>query len=377
VDKREAHKIRVAILFGGCSEEHGVSVKSASEIAANIDCEKYEPIYIGITKSGIWKMCEKPCAEWESGDCRRAVLSPDRKTRGVLAYGKRGYEILPVDAVFPVLHGRFGEDGAIQGLLELSGVPYVGCDIQSSALCMDKSLAYLAAQNAGIATPEFWIADANDGLAVDCIAAEAAQSSHGICQRFAGANRVRSVEERFAYPVFVKPARSGSSFGVKKVSGADELPAAIESARQYDSKVLIEQAVSGCEVGCAVMGNDYSALIVGEVDQIRLTHGFFHIHQEAEPEKGSENAAITVPADLPARERERIRETAKIIYKALGCRGLARVDMFLQEDGRIVLNEVNTMPGFTSYSRYPRMMAAAGIALPELIDRLIGLALEG
>jgi D-alanine--(R)-lactate ligase len=164
---------------------------------------------------------------------------------------------------------------------------------------------------------------------------------------------------------------------VKKASGADELPAAIESARQYDSKVLIEQAVSGCEVGCAVMGNDYSALIVGEVDQIRLSHGFFHIHQETEPEKGSENAASTVPADLPDSERERIRETAKIIYKALGCRGLAREDMFLQEDGRIVLNEVNTLPGFTSYSRYPRMMAAAGIALPELIDRLIELAMEG
>jgi len=229
----------------------------------------------------------------------------------------------------------------------LSGIPYVGCDVGSSAICMDKSLAYLVVKAAGIATPEFWIVNENDKRAAD----------------------------KFTYPVFVKPARSGSSFGVKKVSGADELDAAIELARQYDSKILIEQAISGCEVGCAVMGNG-SDLIVGEVDQIRLMHGFFRIHQETAPEKGSENAVITVPADLPVEERERIQETAKTIYNALGCRGLARVDIFLQEDGRIVLNEVNTLPGFTSYSRYPRMMAAAGITLPELIERLIALALE-
>jgi len=230
----------------------------------------------------------------------------------------------------------------------LSGIPYVGCDIQSSAICMDKSLAYIIAKNAGIATPEFWIINKNDKPATDA----------------------------FTYPVFVKPARSGSSYGVTKVNGADELDAAIESARQYDSKILIEQAVLGYEVGCAVLGNS-SELIVGEVDQIRLRHGIFRIHQEADPEKGSENAVITVPADLSAEERGRIQETAKKIYKALGCRGLSRVDMFLQDNGRIVLNEVNTLPGFTSYSRYPRMMAAAGITLPELIDRLIVLALKG
>ncbi len=209
-------------------------------------------------------------------------------------------------------------------------------------------MTYIVAKNAGIATPAFWVINKDD----------------------------RPVAATFTYPVFVKPARSGSSFGVKKVNSADELDYAIESARQYDSKILIEQAVSGCEVGCAVLGNS-AALVVGEVDQIRLQYGIFRIHQEVEPEKGSENAVITVPADLSAEERGRIQETAKKIYKALGCRGLARVDMFLQDNGRIVLNEVNTLPGFTSYSRYPRMMAAAGIALPELIDRLIVLALKG
>jgi D-alanine--(R)-lactate ligase len=341
-------RIKVAVLFGGCSEEHDVSVKSAIEIAAGMDCEKYEPLYIGVTKSGVWKMCEKPRVKWEDGDCLPAILSPDRKMRGLLVKKGRGYEICPVDAVFPVLHGRFGEDGAAQGLFELAGIPYVGCDVPSSALCMDKSLAYAVAKNIGVATPEFRVVNANDQPAANA----------------------------FSYPVFVKPARSGSSFGVKKAGGAEELAAAIESARQYDGKILIEQAVSGCEIGCAVMGSG-SELTVGEVDQIRLAHGIFRIHQEAAPEKGSENAVITVPADLPGAERRRIQETAKKIYTALGCGGLARVDMFLEDGGRIVLNEVNTLPGFTSYSRYPRMMAAAGIALPELIDRLIELALKG
>jgi D-alanine--(R)-lactate ligase len=162
---------------------------------------------------------------------------------------------------------------------------------------------------------------------------------------------------------------------VTRVECADELDAAISTAREYDSKVVIEQAISGSEVGCAVLGNG-ADLFVGAVDRIELSHGFFRIHQEAEPEQGSENAVVTVPADLPADKREEIRATAKTIYMTLGCEGLARVDMFLQEDGRIVLNEVNTLPGFTSYSRYPRMMAAAGLGRSELIDRLISLAME-
>jgi D-alanine--(R)-lactate ligase len=251
-----------------------------------------------------------------------------------------------IDAVFPVLHGKSGEDGAVQGLLELSGIPYVGCDIQSSAICMDKSLAYVVARNGGIDTPAFSVLD--------------------------GASTAAPNE--LAYPVFVKPARSGSSFGVTRVDCADRLDAAISAAREYDGKVLIEQAIFGSEVGCAVLGNG-SDLFVGEVDQITLLHGIFRIHQEADPEQGSENAVVTVPANLPAEKREEIRATAKTIYMTLGCEGLARVDMFLQEDGRVVLNEVNTLPGFTSYSRYPRMMAAAGIRLSELIDRLISLAM--
>jgi D-alanine--(R)-lactate ligase len=333
---------RVAILFGGCSEEHDVSVKSAMEVAASIDTQKYEPFYIGITKSGVWKMCERPHPAWDGGTGRRAVISPDRETHGLLVGARGESRAVHIDAVFPVLHGKSGEDGAVQGLLELSGIPYVGCDIQSSAICMDKSLAYVVAKNAGIDTPAFWVLD---GAAV-------------------------GAPNELAYPVFVKPARSGSSFGVTRVECAEGLDAAISAAREYDSKVLIEQAILGTEVGCAVLGHG-SELIVGEVDQITLRHGIFRIHQEDEPEQGSENAVVTVPANLPREQREQIGATAKSIYRAFGCKGLARVDMFLEADGRIVLNEVNTLPGFTTYSRYPRMMAAAGLGLPELIDRLI------
>jgi D-alanine---(R)-lactate ligase len=355
-------RLKVGIVFGGCSEEHAISVKSAQEVANNLDIEKYEPFYIGITKSGAWKLCDglvrgpegtPLIANWENGSCRPAALSPDRSVHGLLVLEQGQYETIRLDMVFPVLHGKLGEDGAMQGLLELSGIPYVGCDVQSSALCMDKSLAYIVARSAGIATPNFWTVGANENIDPD----------------------------RLTYPVFVKPARSGSSFGVSKVSRKEELLSAVETARQYDSKVLIEEAVVGSEVGCAILGND-TDLIAGEVDRISLSHGFFRIHQESEPESGSDNSTAIVPADISAESRLLVQETAKALYRALGCRGLSRVDMFLTDERRfghgiVVLNEVNTLPGLTSYSRYPRMMAAAGLPLAEVIDRIISLTLTG
>ncbi|HKR81691.1 MAG TPA: D-alanine--(R)-lactate ligase [Candidatus Saccharimonadales bacterium] len=339
-------KLKIAIIFGGCGEEHPVSVKSAGEVAKNLDTEKYEPFYIGITKDGAWKLCDGPSANWENSG-RPAILSPDQSVHGLLVLEQGAYKTIPLDVVLPVLHGKQGEDGAIQGLLELSGIPYAGCDIQSSALCMDKSLAYTVVRNAGIATPNFWIIMAGDNPNGD----------------------------RFTYPVFVKPARSGSSFGVSKVSRKEELQNAVETARQYDTKVLVEEAVVGSEVGCAVLGNG-SDLMVGEPDQITLSHGFFRIHQEDNPESGSENSSITVPANISTEARTLVQKTAKAIYSALGCRGLSRVDMFLKEDGTVMLNEVNTLPGMTSYSRYPRMMAAAGLPFTEVIDRIVALAME-
>lgn len=212
---------------------------------------------------------------------------------------------------------------------------------------MDKSLAYVVAGNAGVATPRFWTVEANAHVPPD----------------------------RLTYPVFVKPARSGSSFGVSKVSRTEELSNAVETARRYDTKVLIEEAVAGSEVGCAILGNG-AELTVGEPDRIALSHGFFRIHQEDQPELGSENATFVVPADISPAARELVHETARTVYRALGCRGLSRVDMFLKEDGEVVLNEVNTLPGLTSYSRYPRMMAAAGLSLADVIDRIVSLALN-
>jgi D-alanine--(R)-lactate ligase len=267
---------------------------------------------------------------------------------GLLVLEEGRYEAIRLDVVLPVLHGKLGEDGAIQGLLELSGLPYVGCDVQSSALCMDKALEYLVARTAGVATPVFRTLSADEDIDAD----------------------------RLAYPVFVKPARSGSSFGVSKVDRGQDLSSAIATARRYDSKVLIEEAVVGREVGCAMVGNA-SAVMAGEPDRVSLSHGFFRIHQEEQPELGSENATFVVPADISAEARTRVLETARVLYRALGCRGLARVDLFLKDDGTVVLNEVNTLPGMTSYSRYPRMMAAAGLSMADVIDRLVALALSG
>jgi D-alanine--(R)-lactate ligase len=213
---------------------------------------------------------------------------------------------------------------------------------------MDKSLTYLVARAAGIATPRLRIVAAGEEIDLG----------------------------ELACPVFVKPARSGSSFGVAKVARAADLPAAVEAARRYDSKVLIEEAVTGSEVGCAILGSG-TELLAGAVDRIALSHGFFRIHQEAEPERGSDNSTVTVPAEIPDAARALVQATAKTVYRALGCSGLARVDMFLLEDGGVVLNEVNTLPGLTSYSRYPRMMAAAGLPLSEVLDRIVALALAG
>jgi D-alanine--(R)-lactate ligase len=341
------NRLRVGILFGGRSEEHPISVKSARQVAANLDLDKYEPFWVGITTAGEWRLCEGPAAGWEDHG-RPATLSPDRRAGGLLVLADGGNEVLPLDLVFPILHGRFGEDGAVQGLLELSGIPYIGCDIQSSALCMDKSLAYIVARSAGIVTPRFQVLTADDAPDLG----------------------------ELTYPVFVKPARSGSSFGVSKVAHAEELAGAVVAARRYDSKVLVEQAVPGSEVGCAILGNG-PQLIAGEVDRIELSHGFFRIHQESAPETGSDNATFVVPADIPEESRQLVQDTAKRIYRALGCSGLARVDMFLTTDGTVVLNEVNTLPGMTSYSRYPRMMEAAGLSLRQVIDVLVLTAMDG
>ncbi len=341
-------RLKLGVIFGGAGEEHPISVKSALEVARHLDQTRYEPFWIGITRAGAWRLCDGPAAGWDGAGGRPALLSADASVHGLLCFDGHQHTTTRLDAVLPVLHGRLGEDGAIQGLLELSGIPYVGCDIQSSAVCMDKALTYTVVKAAGIATPNFWKVGPDDRLD----------------------------PARFAYPVFVKPARSGSSFGVSKVADARELAAAVQAASEYDTKVLVEEAVVGSEVGCAIFGSG-TELLAGEVDRISLTHGFFRIHQEHRPETyGSDNATFIVPADISPQARTLVQETAKAVYSALGCSGLARVDMFLTADGSVILNEVNTLPGLTSYSRYPRMMAAAGLPLDEVLDRLVSLALS-
>lgn len=348
-------KLTVAVLFGGCSEEYGISLKSAYTIITHLDRQKYEPLMIGISREGEWLKYEGPVSSilqdsWqEEPCCRPAILSPDRHNLGLWELTEKEIRHIPVDVVFPVLHGKYGEDGTLQGLLELSGIPYVGCGVQSSVLCMDKELAKRVVQRAGVMIPRF----------------NTLKSS---------ANQTLALADRdLAYPLFVKPANSGSSFGVSKVMQADSLAAAIHEAFIYDRKVLIEEAVEGFEVGCAVLGNG-DDLQVGEVDQIELSQGFFRIHQEAEPELRSENAVIHVPARISTELRHSIQQCARIVYSALGCSGLARVDLFLTPGRQIVFNEVNTMPGFTSYSRYPRMMEAAGFSISQIVDSLIQLA---
>lgn len=341
------NKLKIGIIFGGASEEHPVSVKSAREIALNLDTEKYDPYWIRITNSGEWKLCDGPGPMGDEHFGHRVVLSPDRSVHDLLVEAQDGNEAVHLDLVFPLLHGTLGEDGAIQGLLELAGIPYIGCDVQASAIAMDKSLTYIVAANAAVLTPNYEVVAAHAEL----------------------------VSSPFAYPVFVKPARSGSSFGVSKVTRTDELASAVDTAREFDSKVLVEEAVSGSEIGCAVLGNEED-LIVGEVDRVDLSQGFFRIHQEDSPETGSENSTFIVPADISEESRQLVQETAKTVYRALGGRGLARVDMFLTDDGQVVLNEVNTMPGMTSYSRYPRMMAAFGLSLSDVFDKLVSLALQ-
>lgn len=339
-------KCRVVVLFGGVSEEHDISVKSAGEIAKSINKNIYEVIFIGITKKGEWKLCDSPKQGWEKDAKVTAIISPDRMQRGILLFEEDNVRICPVDVIYPVMHGKMGEDGQVQGLLEMSGLPYVGCGIEASVIGMDKALTHLVAQKVNVATPKFWVVDVTKGEEVP----------------------------KLKYPVFVKPARSGSSFGVTKVERESELKAAIKEAAKYDKKVIVEEAITGVEIGCAVMGNQ-EEVITGEVDMICLSHGFFRIHQEENPEGGSTNAIIQAPAPISEAVADKVKETAKTIYKGMGCEGLARVDLFLKEDETVVLNEVNTMPGCTCYSRYPRMMQASGMKMEEMVDRLIQLAL--
>ncbi|MCO7125048.1 D-alanine--D-alanine ligase [Sporolactobacillus shoreicorticis] len=350
-------KATVGILFGGNSAEYKISLKSAYSIITSLNTEKYEPVLIGITKEGSWKRYTGsadtiPEDTWNGQNCVPASILPDKSFHGLIEQRDGQLVCTHLDAVFPVLHGKNGEDGTIQGLLELSGIPYVGCNVLSSSIGMDKDISHHIVKDAGFRVPE-----------TVSITGKVSEE------------QLKKIGNGLGYPLFVKPANGGSSFGVTKVENSANLLAAVADAQKYDNKICIEEAIVGCEVGCSLLGKG-DDLTVGEVDQIVLSHGFFRIHQESHPETDSENSTVRVPADVSSDIQKRIKETAKAIYSVLGCTGLARIDMFLTPDHEVVFNEINTMPGFTSYSRYPRMMKAAGISLSQVTDAAIQLALQ-
>ncbi len=344
--------LNIMVIFGGCSSEYSVSLESASSVIEGMDKSRFTPVPVGITRDGKWyhysgETFRIANGTWQaSGSCRPAALSANRGERCLLVQGEGG-EKISIDAVFPVLHGRNGEDGTVQGLCELADIPLVGCGVLSSALCMDKDRAHRLAQDAGVHVPRSIV-----------------------LRRGYDADSARAHAREIGYPLFVKPVNAGSSYGVSKVSLPQELLPAIDAAFEYDGSVIVEEAIPGFEVGCAVMGND--ELVTGEVDEIELSGGFFNFTEKY----NLITSKIHVPARIPPEKAAELKETAKTIYRALDCRGFARVDMFLTPDGKIVFNEVNTIPGFTSHSRFPSMMKAAGVPFTEVITRAIELALE-
>lgn len=346
-------KITVAILFGGCSSEYEVSLKSAIAVLENLDLEKYDVLLLGITREGQWLQYGGSIDQiqddtWhQSKECVPAFISPCRQVQGVVALHNGLMTTTRVDVVFPVLHGKNGEDGTIQGLLALAGIPFVGCHSLSSAICMDKDIAHILAANSGVKTPRSVTVFKNTQP-----------------------DSVIAAVESLGFPLYVKPAKAGSSIGITKAHNTADLVQGIENALYHDNKVVIEENIAGFEVGCAVLGN--VDVIVGEVDEIELSHGFFTYTEKY----SLETSRIHVPARIEKEMAEKIKETAIHLYQVLGCRGFARVDMFVTPTNEIVFNEVNTIPGFTTKSRYPSMLRAAGISYKELLDTLILLAME-
>lgn len=346
-------KKTIAIIFGGNSTEYEVSLQSVTSVFENIDMEKFNIIPIGITRDGDWfhytgdltKVTDNTWFE----DCDNlypVIVSQNRSSAGFIELVGEEYRPIAIDLAFPMLHGKNGEDGTVQGLFELAGIPFVGCDTLSSALCMDKDRAHKLVGLAGISVPK----------AVTF-------------KSFEKEDALLEINTSLTYPLFVKPVRAGSSFGITKIAKPSELEAAVDLALEHDSEVIVEENIEGFEVGCAVLGID--DLIVGRVDEIELSQGFFDFTEKYTLKSSS----IHMPARLDAETEKRIQETAVKIYKTLGCSGFSRVDMFYTPSGEIVFNEVNTIPGFTSHSRYPNMLKGIGLSFAQMLDKLIGLYL--
>ena len=355
-----AKKIQLAVLFGGVSSEYEVSLMSAASILENLNAEKYAVSRVGITRDGRWRLFEGDLSllkgeEWASPSCSvPAILSPDRGEHGLLIFREEGIERRRLDVLFPVLHGRNGEDGTVQGLFELSGIPYVGCGVLASAACMDKEFTHSILTLHGIPNARF--------IAVRREAGETPEQIEG-----------RMQQQGIGYPVFVKPANAGSSVGISKVHGRPELMRALETAFSEDSrgKALIEETLVGVEAECAVIGNSHPAAAadVGEIEPLRELYDY-------EGKYCDDTTSLHIPARISPAAAAKMRETAVCAYALLGCEGLSRVDFFVLKDGQVVLNEINTLPGFTSISMYPKLFCHGGMTYSGLLDRLIALAQE-
>lgn len=355
---------KIGIWFGGCSTEYEVSLQSASAVLRHINQEKYEPVMIGMDRGGSWYLYQGPVERIEKDCwCEEALCTPVTVDMGHCVAEENDTCVLPknrhmlvsldgririlLDAALPVLHGKNGEDGTLQGLLELAGIPVAGCHTLASAVGMDKDMAHRLAALAGIRVPGARTFTGKDLLS----------------------GKIEEMAQELGYPLFVKPVRAGSSFGITRVTQPGQLHEAVRLALKHDSYCIMEEAIPGFEVGCAVLGHPFGELTIGEVDEIQLSQGFFDYTEKYT----LKTSAIHVPARIPQEKAMQIKEAAGKIYRALGCDYFARVDMFLTPEGEIVFNEVNTIPGFTSHSRYPNMMKAAGISFDELLERLLGM----
>ena len=351
-------KLKVAVLFGGASSEHEVSRMSATSVLNNLDTEKYDVLPVGITKDGRWYLYSGPVEDLCSGAWERhsgnvpAAICPGSGLAGLVAFENGVCRSLPVDVVFPVLHGKNGEDGTIQGLLELAGIPYVGCGVLASAVCMDKAVANALFDAAGIPHTK-WLSACRWEIESDL---------DGVCD---------GAIAKLGWPIFVKPANAGSSVGITKAHDRDELKQAIALALENDHKVVFEAFVDGHEVECAVIGSDPAvATRPGEI----LAGAEFYTYDDKYKNGVSQ---VVIPARLSEEKLDEVKTYAAMAYTALNCEGLARCDFFVEHGtDRVMINEINTFPGFTPISMYPKLMEHEGTPVPALIDHLIELALE-
>jgi D-alanine-D-alanine ligase len=353
VNDTPARKVRVALVFGGRSGEHAISAATAAGVMKAIDRDKYDVLPVGITREGQWVLASGDASHWElTGDRLPEVTSDAGRELASLG------EVGDVDVVFPLLHGPYGEDGTIQGLLELAGMHYVGAGVLASAVGMDKQYMKLVFAGHGLPVGPYVVIKPRDWE----------QSQSEVIER---------VQAELKFPVFVKPARAGSSLGVTRVDDLTGLADAIEEARFHDPKVLVEQGIEGREIECAVLGGRGGAAPRASVPgEIVVDHGSAQFYDFDEKYSAGSHARTQAPADLPEEVSERIRELAVQAFEAIGAEGISRVDIFVTTDGELVINEINTLPGFTPISMYPKMWEASGISYPELIDELVQLALE-